>query len=608
MSLESGEQFTAKIATVIRSGIATVHHGNQTINIGPVTCEKGERVRLKYLGEKEELGNDVGFAICLNEGILDNSYDEYIRGIMDHLIKDSPPAQGETTYAEIDEIGERNLGVTILGGNRIQLGPVRGEAGDLVRIVGIGDNYAEVLTPHIRGDNYGVRFKILSKQFDDLPISIGDEITTTISDIDNGVLLGYVGNVSIHFPNTEAEMAQKVDARITGFDTDRVVGEVIETYDEPGRIEHASHWARMQWLREAGFADDPLRDFTREFIRHDQIELPETTDRIRDALVAEAIRLALADKVGDSDEAYSRAHISGIRHWVSHKLSAILGDPGEEDSESWFRAILSDRSGPTITFLGDILELSEGYYAPAPTHAVMTTSSEAVLVSGRPTMAFSDQDLAIQIRGVTRIITGTSEAELSANGIPIQSRSEYVGLDGGRLFTEDDLAHFVADQPKEDWVPEQTWEPYTGQQYGFQPDDDPLEAELADGTIVSFWHVPVEYGRDVYRLKVQLPASESPQMIAIPSRYRKHVSLLIDSLSGMPQHVDLKDSTDGVLVNCDFVPPRHQTRWLHAIGAEWLETAKNQLQWQIRSGEADSVARVFNALPVNVTNNTTSGS
>lgn len=604
MSLESGEQFTAEVKTVTRSGIAAVRHGNHLVNIGPVTCEKGERVRLKYLGQKEELGNDVEFAICLNEEVLDSGYDDYIFGIMDQLILDEPPAQGEKTYAEIDEIGERDLGATILGGERIQIGPVRGEVGDLVRIVGVSDNYAEVLTPHAQGENYETRFKILSKQFNEIPISVEDEVTTTISDVDDGELIGYVGDIPIRFPDTDAEIAQKVDSRITDVDADRFVGEVVKTYDEPGRIEHASHWARMQWLRQAGFADDPLRDFAQDFICHNHAVLPETTDRLRDALIAEAIRLAVADKVGDSDEAHPRAHISGIRHWVTHKLAAVLGDPGEEDADDWFRDILKERSGPTITFLGDILELSEGYYAPAPTHAVMTTSSDAVLVSGKPTMAFADHDLELEIRGVTRIITETGEAELLDNDIQVQSRSEYVSLDGGRLFTEDDLVSFIANQPKEDWMPEESWEPYTGQQWGFQHDGDPLEAELADGSIVSFWHAPVEYGRDVYRLKVQQSSGESSQMIAVSSRYRKHVSLLVDALSGIPQRVELKETAEGVLVNCDFVPPRHQMRWLHAIGAEWLETSKNQLQWQIRSEESDSVVDLFEPLPVTLTDKT----
>ncbi|QZA89543.1 hypothetical protein K0C01_05275 [Salinarchaeum sp. IM2453] len=604
MSLEPNEQFTAKITTITQNGKATVRRGNKTVNIGPVSCEKGERVRLKYLGEKEEFGNDVGFAICLNEEMLADNYDEWVHNMIDHLIMDQPPDQGEVTYSEIDEIRDRNLGRTTLGGKRIQLGPVEGDVGDLVRIVGAEENYAKVLTPYLQGKNYEVRFKILSGQFDELPISIGDKITTTISDIENNTLVGYVGDIPIWFPDADAEIAQKVDGQITGCDADHFIGEIVNTYDEPGRIEHSSHWARMQWLRQSGFADDPLHNFTQKFIHHDQINLPDATDRLRDALVAEAIRLAIADKVEESDGAYPRVHISGIQHWVTHKLAAILGNPKEEDSEDWFNMILKDRSGPTITFLGDILNLSEGYYAPSPTHAVMTNSSNAVLISGQPTMAFSDRDLEIQVRGITRIITGTSEGELLANDIPVQSRSEYVGLDSGRLFTESDLINFITDQPKENWTPEQSWEPYTGQQWGFQQDGDPLEVKLDDDSTVSFWRVPVEYGRDVYRLKLQRSASESTDMVAVPSRYRKHVSLIIDAVSGISQRVEFKKIKDGVLVSCDFVPPRHQMRWLHAIGAEWLETSKNQLQWRIQNEETESVVDIFESLPITITNKT----
>lgn len=47
------------------------------------------------------------------------------------------------------------------------------------------------------------------------------------------------------------------------------------------------------------------------------------------------------------------------------------------------------------------------------------------------------------------------------------------------------------------------WAPYTGQYYGFTVDGEPLVIEEADGTAVSLWRVPVEYGADTYQLKVQ---------------------------------------------------------------------------------------------------------
>lgn len=615
MSLEPGERFTKEIAYVTNSGKATVEDGYDTINIGPVNCEKGRKVRLKYLGKHEELQTDVGFALCLTEEVQADNYDDYIRRIIDKLIPDRPPEVGEEAYVEIDEIGDRNLGITILGGQRVELGPVRGSVGDMVRVMGVSDTFAKVLTESIRGENYEIRFKILSQQYDDLPVSKGDEVTTTIADMDGDNLIGYVGNIPIQFPSDEAEIAQKIDGRITGFDRDQVIGEITDTYDEVGRIQHANHWARMQWLKNAGFDNDPLRDFAVSFLGADEAQLPDDEARLRDTLIAEALRLAIADKTRDSNGSYPRAHVSGIRHWVVHKLAAVLGEPGENDTEQeqdddtdWFKDVLSERTGPTITFHGDILQLSQGYYAPAPTHAVMTSDTEAVLVSGDPSTKFLDSDLDVEFRGISRVITNTSKSDLQAAGIPLQTQREYVGLEESPLVTESDLESYIETQPREKWSSEQTWEAYTG--YGFQPDEDPLATTLDSGEHVSFWRVPVEYGTDSYRLKVQdvdTDGDSNAEMIAVPSRYRKHVCLILDALSGLQQGVDLKPYDGDVLVNCDFAPPRPQMRWLHAIGAEWLETSSRQLQWRIGSEDADSVREVFSELPVSITDEATGG-
>jgi len=274
---------------------------------------------------------------------------------------------------------------------------------------------------------------------------------------------------------------------------------------------------------------------------------------LRDTLIAEALRLAIADKTKNSDASHPRAHISGIRHWVVHKLAAILGKPGEnvededEDNADWFKGVLSERVGPTITFLGDVLQLSQGYYAPAPTRAVMTSDTEAVLLSGQPSSVFLDSDFNIEFRGISRIITDTNESELEAADIPLQSRRKYVGLDETPLVTAADLAEYTATQPRETWVPEETWEAYTGPTYGFQPDEEPMTVQLEDGVDVSFWRVPVEYGTDAYQIKVQPQPDETGDdeaMIAVPSRYRKHVCLILEAVSGVPQTVELS-SYDG---------------------------------------------------------------
>lgn len=602
MNLEPGDLFTAEIKSVLPNGLATVEYDNTLINIGYVACDKGRQVQLRYLGEREELGNHVGFALCLTEEILAPNHSKWIRGIRDHLIPDEPPDIGEVSYAEIDEIDERGLGIAELGGERIQLGPVRAEVGSLVRIVGIGNQCAEVRTESARGENYMTRLNILAGRHDQLSVSEGDEITTTISDIDDDALIGYVGDVPIRFPAGSAEIAQKVDGRITGFARDMVLGEVIKTYDEPGRIEHASHWARMQWLKEAGLGQDPFRTFASGFTGAPEEALPERDDQIRDVLIAEAIRLGLRDKTSRSDEEYPQTHITGLRHWVVHKLAAILGDPAEDNDGDWFREVMSERKGPTVTFYGDLLQLAGGYYAPTPTRAIMTTETEAVLISGEPSQAFLDAGFDLQYRGITRIITDTSEDELAGNGIPRQSQRAYVGTDDKDLLTGEDLIEFIKTQNQEEWEPETDWEPYTGQQYGFVQDGEPLVVPTDEGQ-VSFWRIPVEYGSDAYELKVESAQGSSPAMIDVPTKYRKQVCLILDALSGLPQRVELNGDDDAVVVNCDFAPPRPQMRWLHAIGAQWIDSPTHQLQWRISPDSVDSVVDVFEKLPVTVTNN-----
>lgn len=607
MDLEPGMQFSEEIKGITRTGLATVRHDGLLINIGHVTCDSGTRVQLQYLGQSEECGNDVGYALCLTEEVLKPEYDQWVQNAIDHLIPDEAPAVGEVTYTEIAEVGDRNLGIAEFDGQRIQLGPVKAEVGLMVRIRGIGNQCAEVRTKSARGEDYQTRLNLLAGRYDEIPVSEEDEIRTTISDVDGDRLIGYIGDVPIRFPSSEAQIGQKIDGRIASFEQDMILGEVIDTYDEVGRIKHASHWARMEWLKQATtFESEPFRQFASEFIGVPESALPERDDQIRDALIAEAIRLALKDKVDDSGDEYPQAHISGLRHWAVHKLAAVLGDPSSGDDEDWFTAVMSDRTGPTLTFYGDLLQLADGYYAPAPTRAIPMAESEAVLVSAEPTRAFREAGLDIKLRGISRVVQNVSEQELSTLGIQHQSRDAYVGLDNAELLTESDLVEFIGMRDSDDWDPNTKWEPYTGQQYGFQKDGDPFTVTIGADTQVSFWRVPVEYGTDAYELKVETRGTAAAQMIEIPSQYRKEVILILSAASGVPHKMKVSGKDDAFVLTCDFAPPRPQIRWLHAIGGRWIDSPTGQLQWQIPPEAAESVVDVFEPLPVSIPE-TTSG-
>lgn len=608
MSPEVGDVFTAEVAMVTANQLGSVKKGHDTISIGPVDCEKGTQVQLKYLGEEKKINRNtsVSYATVLTEEAIANGYEEYIERLLDGLIPDEPPAPDEVTYTEIDEVDDRSIGYSEMGGTQICLGPVAGEPGDIVKIGGVTDTAAKVLTSDYRGENYDTRFNILSHQYDKLPVFEGDEFTTAITEIDDGTPIGYLKDVPITFPDGDAAIGQKIDARISGFAHDQVIGEIIEKYDEVVRVENAGHWARIQWLRQQGFGDDPMRTFAAEFLGVDHAVLSDTEERIRDTLIAEAIRLGLQDKAGnDADGSYVRAHVTGIRHWVLHKLEPILDKPDDEDD--WFRDVLSERTGPTLTFLGDLMKLSNGYYAPGPTRAIMTTESEAVLVSGRPSHYFLDQGLDIEFRGISRIIKDTGEDALKAVDIPVQPLTDYI--DAGNVGTSDSdyLQQFIEIRESQEWTPSDDWEAYLGNiGYGFDWGDDAYEVTTEDGISLSLWKNPVEFNGDEFWLKID-PAGDlaDAEMVRVPYQYRRQVCLVLDDIGGLTRQVELSQLDDGIRLSCDFAPPRSQVRWLNAIGARWENPKHNKIHWRLEAVNIESVEQAFSKLAVDIEDATT---
>lgn len=607
MSLEAGDIFTAEVEMVTRSGLGSVQKGHDTITIGPVNCKKGTQVQLKYLGERKINPNTtVRNAMVLTEGVIADGYEEYIEGILDVLIPDAPPAPDEVTYTKIDDVDDRGIGYSEMGGTRICLGPVTAGPGDIVKIEGVTEETAKILTSDYRGENYDIRFNMLSNQYHKLPISEGDEFTTAITEINDGTPIGHVKNISITFPDDDAAVGQKIEGRISGFSGDQVIGKIIEKYDEVVRVENAGHWARVQWLRQHGFGDEPMQTFAAEFLEVDPAVLPDTDEHIRDTLIAEATRLGLQDKAGnDADSGYVRAHVAGIRHWVLHKLEPILGRPDDEDN--WFRDVLSERTGPTLTFLGDLMKLSNGYYAPGPTRAIMTTASEAVLVSGQPSSYFLDRGLDLEFRGISRIITDTSEDALKEVDIPVQPLEDYIDANDVGTFDADYLQQFIEMRESQEWTPSDDWEAYLGNiGYGFDWGDDTYEVTTEDGMSLSLWKQPVEFGGDEFWLKID-PADEfsETEMVWVPYRYRRQVCLVLDDIGGLTRRAELSQLDDGVRLSCNFPPPRPQVRWLNAIGARWENPKHNKIYWQLDAANKKSVEQTFSKLAVDIEDATT---
>ncbi len=603
MSLEVGDLFSAKV-NLTRTGTGSVKVNNTTVSVGPLTCEEGTHIQLKYLGQREVDGMQLNYAICLTEDAINNEYEDYLDQILDLLLSDGLPSTGEVTYARVERY-EGDIAYASLGEYEICLGPINADIDDLVQIEGYSDTYAKVLTESVKPKHYDQQFKILTKQTHELPIEIGEEYSSAVSEFVDGTPVVYVKNIPVKLPDCEANLGQKVDIELEGFDGLYAVGEILELHDEVSRIDNPGHWARMQWLRESGYGTDPLPKFTSDFIGVPAERLPEDDDLLKSALIGEAFRLALADKAEESTEDFPRAHISGIRHWVVHKLATILGDPDEEEDEQWFINTLKEGQGPTLTFLGDVLELSNGYYAAGPTRAVLTRDDEAVLVSGQPTQSFRNRGFEVEIRGLSRVLKNTTQKEIEETGITLQTVGSYTGTDAQPEYDLSYLQEFISARDLQEWEGDETWTAYSGSTgYGFDWDDTPVEVQLPDSRIVSLWQRPIEFSANEYYLQVTDDAEETAKMVPVPIQYYKQICLIIDSEIGVSRRVEFTKARDGIHLKCDFSPTKSQMRWLTAIGARWRGYRQGNLHWLLDPSAVESVVETFESLPVTIVDKT----
>jgi len=611
MSLEVGDRFSAKLK-VTKTGTGSVKADGKTITVGPVVCDEGTHAHLKYLGERVLDSMTINYAICLTEEAIDSQYEEYLDQIIDILTPEGPPSPGEITYAKVNRYDDDGVAYANLGDAELCLGPVNAEVDGFVQIEGYSNTHAKVLTDSVKSDSYELQFKLLTEQVDALPVELGKVYQTAVAEFVDERPVAYIKNIPVRLPECDAKLGQKIDVELEDFAGLYAVGDVVEMYDEVSRIDSPGQWARMQWLQESGYREDPLLEFASDFTGVPASALPEDSSPLSTALIGECFRLAMADKAQETTAEFPRAHISGIRHWVIHKLAPILGDPddetdtGLEDAEDghWFINTLRDGQGPTLTFLGDIIELSEGYYTVGPTRAVMSDDGTAVLISGKPTREFTNRGFDVEIRGLSRIIQGTTQDELSDAGIAIQSLSEYTGTADQPAYDLSYLKKFIAARETQPWAGEDSWLAYAGSGgYGFDWDETAVEVNLSDGRLVSLWKRPIEYEADEYYLQVTGDAVGEVQMVRVPIQYYKRICLLIDDDLGIPRHVEFSTAPGGIHLRCNFSPTKHQMRWLTAIGGKWRGYRQGYLHWLIEPSAVESVRETFNALPVTIQDN-----
>ncbi len=341
--------------------------------------------------------------------------------------------------------------------------------------------------------------------------------------------------------------------------------------------------------------------YSRQFLDGENVILPDESEQLHRAVIAEATRHALASELHDATEEHPRIHVLSLRSWVVNKLASLLGEPDtDSDDPDWFRKVLTDGGGPTLTFLGELLELEQGYYAPAPTRAVMVTDSEAILVSPEPTNYFTARGLTIKHTGVPRHIVETNPDAIKDAGIQIQSTDNYVGLDSIKDFNEALFQKWQETRELSAWNGIAEWDAYYTKQFGFGWGDSPTVAHVA-GQRWSLYRDTTEYGTRDYWWKIEgLDGTRGPAMLRIPNKYWKQFALFLDSIAGTKRTVKIIDKESEIAIQCPFIPSAAQVRWLHAIGAEYDRFVDHGLQWRFAPEHLDKTKDVFSGLAVDI--------
>lgn len=355
-----------------------------------------------------------------------------------------------------------------------------------------------------------------------------------------------------------------------------------------------------------------LVEFAEDFLELDRDRLPSDKDELRRALIADAIRMAISN-APTSEDGWPRIHTNSLRHWVERKLEAVLVATGlEEDAsdelvEDWFQAVLRESKGPNLKFLGDVLQLEEGYYAPAPTRTVIpeeTVDSGAILISGRPTSDFVGTGLDIQVVGLTRHIQDVTHDELEDLEIPEQSKESYAGIEEGTVYDRDFLSEFIASNESRSWQRREEWDGYLSQTntFDFWWGENYQEVLTTEGQI-SLWKSEEEHYQTEYWLRVN-PVDDDAEMrmVKVPNRLIRYFCLIIDSVPGNPRAVRFEPADNQVRIRCEFIPPAAHCRWLHATGAryEGYDNDEDEISWRISPEYADSTAEIFESLAINV--------
>jgi len=341
-----------------------------------------------------------------------------------------------------------------------------------------------------------------------------------------------------------------------------------------------------------------LNAFALEFFGLPRESLPPDGSLLAQALVAEALRLAMYSKTTESNT-WPTAHVLALRNWVVRKLRTVLLKEGAKPKE-YLDQVLHETVGPSLENLGDFIPLSNGYYTAAPTRVVQVDSEDWLLVSGRPTKDFLAAGLRLLIHGTARWIIECPRDRVDSLAIPVQDRESYVG----RAWNTGEPARFLYDcvdsGTSRAWIPEAGSQAYLGPikgRGGFQWGDAGVRAPTPRGTF-SVWRSPREFERFDYFLKVDSGTFSRALLLPWPSAIR--AMLALDGALNRPRQAQVQIGKAESILALDFHPPAPEMRWFHAMGGAFRGYAGRWFRWRFPPAATQQVASLLESMWLDV--------
>lgn len=226
--LELYEEFTTCVADVSRpDGMGYIEGPNTIIKAGPLSCLPGKEVEAMLVSKEH--------AVCLTDSAVAEDYEEYLNMLAEEydmrekVQGNSVLIPGDTFTSKIDRIRSDNIGV--VQNNRdedILIGPVFCDTGQKVELEYLGNSIAKCLDKSARDENYEIRLNILSENYGDVPVSIGERYTgQIISSFSEGSIVG-INDVHVHLDKSDLRIDESVKIEVTGFATQSALGKFIE--------------------------------------------------------------------------------------------------------------------------------------------------------------------------------------------------------------------------------------------------------------------------------------------------------------------------------------------------------------------------------------------